>query len=445
MNHTEFHLHYFDNLEIAIVFLLISYIVTFVIVRKQIYSVFDPLFFNFLMGAAGYSVVFYLYYFELIKEYYFYSFIFTQLAFFIGLTFFKLPISKTVNSEHTLYIARGITGYLYLISFFLFFISQMIVYYFNGLPIFMDSRLEVFSGGSGFGIVGRIIYVTSTISLVIASYSLIFKDSMNLPRVLHKLVFVFYIFVSVVSGSKGALLVMIFILSLMLYFARRKYSSNQIEKKANKILLFILFLVIPVAIFTVISQAGFDNYLEALLAIAMRFVHTGQIFYMTYPNDILFSFSEANGFIAFFRDIFGALRIISWDELPTNHGLLAFQHHYPTINLLTGPNDRHNTFGLFYFGFFGSILFSFLMGFIMSLIRNVLYYSLKFNLVNMSLYVLLVMAANNLNQDPSGMAVGYFFSIAIVFIPLFLISYILFEISRKGKYIEKNILNTRSI
>ena len=66
-------------------------------------------------------------------------------------------------------------------------------------------------------------------------------------------------------------------------------------------------------------------------------------------------------------------------------------------------------------------------------------------LINMSLYVLLVMASNNLNQDAAGMAIGFFFSIALVFTPLFLISYILFEISRKGKSIEKNILNTRSI
>jgi len=429
----------------GLIFLLLSYLITYIIVRKQIYSIFDPLFFNFLMGAAGYSVVFYLYYFQLIKEYYFYSFIFSQIAFFIGLTFFKLPKTKSLNNEQSLYLERGITGYLYLISFLLFFISQMIVYYFNGLPIFMDSRLEVFSGGSGFGFIGRVIYVTSTISLVIASYSLIYKDTIGIPRIFNKLVIFFYIFVAIVSGSKGALLVMIFIISLMLFFSRKKFSSYKIEKKANKILFVILFLAFPAAIFTVFIQAGYDDYLQVFIAIVMRFIHTGQIFYMTYPNDILLNFPEANGFIAFFRDILGATRIISWQDLPTNHGLLAFQYHYPSIDTLTGPNDRHNTFGLFYFGFFGSIIFSFLMGLIMSFIRNFLYKYLKFNLINMSLYILLVMAANNLNQDPSGMAVGYFFSIALVFTPLFLISYILFEISRKGKSIEKNTLNTRSI
>lgn len=445
MNNIDFQLHYFENLEIGIVFLLLSYILTYFFVRKQVYSIFDPLFFNFLMAAAAYSVVFYLYYFQLINDYYFYSFILTQAAFFIGLSFFKMPQNDMNFDKKNLYLAKGITVYLYLISFFLFFMLQLIVYYYNGLPIFMDSRLEIFSGGSGFGIIGRIIYVTSTVSLVVASYSLIFKDSLKLPKILHKFVFIFYVFVAVVSGSKGALIVMIFIMSLMLYFSRRKYNSDQIEKKANKILIFIVFLAFPVAIFTVMIQSGYESYSEALLAIVMRFVRTGQIFYMAYPNDILWSFPDANGFIAFFRDIFGALRVVSWNELPANHGFLAFQYHYPTIDTLTGPNDRHNTFGLFYFGFFGSIIFSFLMGFIMSFIRNFLYKYLKFNLINMSLYVLLVMAANNLNQDPSGMAIGYFFSIFLVFTPLFLISYMLFEISQKGKSIEKNILNTRSI
>tara|TARA_R110000824_G_scaffold73985_2_gene188350 strand:- start:151 stop:1344 length:1194 start_codon:yes stop_codon:yes gene_type:complete len=397
------------------------------------------------MSAAGYSVVFYLYYFQLISEYYFYSFLLTQVSFFIGLNFFKMPKVKSEEDRRGPYLARGIAGYLYLISFFLFLILQIVVYYYNGLPVFMDSRLEIFSGGSGFGIIGRVIYVTSTISLVISSYSLIFKDSIGLPKLLHGLVLLFYVFVAIVSGSKGALLLMIFIISLMLYFSRKRLSSSRVEKKANKILIFILFLVFPAALFTVIIQSGLDSYAEVAIAIAMRFIHTGQIFYMTYPNDILFSFPEANGFIALFRDIFGSLRIISWDELPVNHGLLAFQHHYPTIDTITGPNDRHNTFGLFYFGFFGSVIFSFLMGFIVSYIRNFLYKRLSFNLINMSLYALLVMAANNLNQDPSGMAVGYFYSIGLVFTPLFFISYMFFEISKKGKTIERNIFNTYSL
>ncbi|NGZ15545.1 hypothetical protein HGG78_17650 [Vibrio aestuarianus] len=224
---------------------------------------------------------------------------------------------------------------------------------------------------------------------------------------------------------------MMFVLSLMLYYSRRKFDSQKIEKKTNKLLFFILMLVFPTAVLTVFVQAGIDNYLRIFTAIAMRFVHTGQIFYMTYPDDILLSFADANGIVALFRDILGALRIVSWSELPVNHGLLAFQHHYPELGVLTGPNDRHNTFGLFYFGYWGAVMFSFLMGVFTSFIRNYLYKHTNFNLVNMSFYVLLVMAANNLNQDPSGMAVGYFFSIFMIFPPLFMISYFMFITLRK--------------
>jgi len=444
MSNIEFHLHYYENLGMALVFLLISYIVTFMIVRKQIYSIFDPLFFNLLMAAAGYSVVFYLYYFELIAAFYFYSFLLTQLAFFIGLSSFKRPRLCKVGGGGGAYLAKGIATNLYLLSFFLFFVSQMIVYYYHGLPVFLDSRLEVFSGGSGFGILSRIIYVTSTVVLVISSYSVIFSNSFGLPKFLHKLALFFYLFVAVVSGSKGALIVMIFVISLMLYYSRKRNHSSKVEKKATRIMYAIAILLFPAAIFTVFIQAGFDNVVEVIIAIAMRFIHTGQIFYMVYPNDILFSFPEENGFIALFRDILGGLRIVSWNELPANHGLLAFQYHYE-LDVLTGPNDRHNTFGLFYFGYIGSIVFSFIMGFLMSFIRNFLYKYFKFNLITMSLYVLLSLAANNLNQDPSGMAVGYYFSIGLIFTPLFLVSYLMFQVSRKGKPIENNIRNTHSI
>jgi len=429
MNNIEFHIHYYANLEIGILFLLISSVITFLVVRKQVYSIFDPLFFNFLMGVAGYSVVFYLYYFDLIDEYYYYSFLSTQAAFFIGLSIFSTP-KYFSQSNKVSYMAIGITKYMYFLSFFMFFISQITVYYFNGLPIFMESRLAIFSGGSGFGILSRVIYVTSTISLTISSYSILFNKKMGISFLIHYFILFFYIFVSIVSGSKGALLVMIFIISLMLFYSRRKSINRSVESKANKMMLKLVFILFPAAILTVYIQTGVNNLIEPIIAIAMRFIHTGQIFYMVYPNDILNSFPEESAVLALFRDILGALRIYSWDELPTNHGLLAFQYHYD-LDILTGPNDRHNTFGLFYFGFYGAIIFSFIMGFILSFIRNYLYTYLKFNLITMSLYVLLVLSANNLNQDPSGMAVGYFFSIMLVFIPLFLISYLLFEISRK--------------
>ncbi|MGU5818704.1 O-antigen polymerase [Aeromonas caviae] len=439
MNNVDFHLSYYENVSAALVFLIISYVLTYLFVRKQIYSIFDPLFFNFLMAGAGYSVVFYLSYFNMISDYYLYSFCLTQGAFFLGINTFKLPCSIAPNVSHTtvaskkLYDSVGYIKCFYYLSFFCFFVSQMIVYYYNGLPIFLDSRLSIFSGGSGLGFLSRIIYVTSTITLTTSSYALIFRDYLGIPKLAHRLQLLFYIIVAVFSGSKGALLVMIFIMSLMLFFSRKINSDVSLERKATKLLLKILFLVFPAAIFTVFVQTGFENVYEVVLAIAMRFVHTGQIFYMVYPNDVLFEFPAANGFIALFRDVLGAWRIISWDELPINHGLLAFQYHY-ALDLLTGPNDRHNTFGLFYFGFWGAIIFSYLIGFTMGFIRNKLYHFFRFNLITVNLYVLLNLAANNLNQDPSGMAVGYFHSIGIVFTLLIVISFLIYRASKRDNY-----------
>jgi len=436
MNNAEFHSLYYESVSVALVFLIISYTLTYLSVRKQVYSIFDPLFFNFLMAAAGYSVVFYLSYLDIISDYYLYSFCLTQGAFFIGINTFKLPRSTAPDVSHTtvtskkLYDSVGYIKCFYYLSFLGFFISQMIVYYYNGLPIFLDSRLSVFSGGSGFGFLNRVIYVTSTITLTTSSYSLIFRDYLGIPKLVHRFQLLFYIIVALFSGSKGALLVMIFTISLMLFFSRRINSDVSLEKKATKLLLKILFLVFPAAIFTVFVQTDFENIYEVVLAIAMRFVHTGQIFYMVYPNDILFEFPNANGFVALFRDMLGAWRIIDWNELPVNHGLLAFQYHY-ALDVLTGPNDRHNTFGLFYFGFWGSIVFSYVIGFIMGFIRNKLYYRFRFNLITVNLYVLLNLAANNLNQDPSGMAVGYFHSIGIVFTVLLVISFLIYSASKR--------------
>ena len=97
MNKFHFDLHLINNLDIMLLYIIFSSSVVYILLRKHIYSVFDPLFFGMIMGICAYSTVFYLFHFNLISSYYLFSFILTQLLFFVGFILNK-PIIKSKYS-----------------------------------------------------------------------------------------------------------------------------------------------------------------------------------------------------------------------------------------------------------------------------------------------------------------------------------------------------------
>ena len=440
MNKFEFDMHFIEHLDIGLLYILISAIIVFIFLKKHIYSIFDPLFFMMILGTCAYSTVFYLYHFNFINDYYFYSFIFTQLLFFIGFILNKPITKKDFANCNKVFITHKATPaiFIYMFSSFLFVITQLIVYYVSGIPLLMASRLEIFTGGSGYEFLGRIIYVTSIISLSFAIYRILFIRKKIIHHLWDYFIIVFSLLVAVLSGGKAAILSIIFIMFLTTFFSRKITNDTYIIKKINKIGIIFFLMAVPASLFTIYVQSGLENINEIVISLALRFIHTGDIFFMSLPYDVLNQLNiNANGFEALFKSILGAFRIVEWSDLPINLGLQVFGYHHDT-DLITGPNARHNIFGLFYFGFWGSMLFSFLLGFIFGFVRNTLYKKLKPTESNMIIYTLLVMSINYIGQDPSGQALDYLFSTLLIYFPLYTISIILFKLSKVKKIKELN-------
>ena len=55
---------------------------------------------------------------------------------------------------------------------------------------------------------------------------------------------------------------------------------------------------------------------------------------------------------------------------PLGFDIMAYHNK---VNLFKGPNPRHNILGYVYIGYYGGILFSFIIGLFFSFIRNKLY------------------------------------------------------------------------
>lgn len=98
-----------------------------------------------------------------------------------------------------------------------------------------------------------------------------------------------------------------------------------------------------------------------------------------------------------------------------NLGFQLFQYHYD-VDIMTGPNSRHNVFGLFYFGFLGSIIFSFLVGYLSSFFRNVIFYRVNGSVTGLISYVSLAMIAPFFAQDLPGLALDKLLSFFIFFL-----------------------------
>jgi hypothetical protein len=437
MDKLEFAELYASQLSVGLPITLITILVVYFILRRQIYSLFDPINFLIIAGGSGYSVVIFLYYFNYITDYYFYSFLATQTAFFFGMLSNRKRSLGSIFQTSSVPLPRytGPITVIYPLSIILFVLCQSIVYYTSGIPLLMASRMEIFAGGGGFGIVNRIIQVTQMITIAVAFYRLLFIKRGFLYKLLDFFVIIFGLFVAVLSGSKSAILFMIFSISYVAIFSHRFDVSPRIFKRINRISFFLLFLGIIGGIITIVFQTGNSSIEKALTVLAMRFINTGDVYFMAYPNGQLENMEPGNFFLALFKDFFGAFRIIDWDKLPVNLGLQIFWSIYNT-DMISGPNPRHNVFGLFYLGPILSVFYSFFVGFIISFIRNKVLLKTNPDFMGLILYVLLASNTIYMEQDMT-YAIGQLISISMVYIPLYMFSRFLAFASYKSRDIHE--------
>jgi hypothetical protein len=281
----------------------------------------------------------------------------------------------------------------------------------------MEFRLETFKSGNGFGFLGRIIFLTSIISYSVGIFKLIYLKQSLLSRYFDYLVVFFFLIVQILSGSKLGLLFPVFNTFIVMFFALKFNLSRDKEKKYKKIMYYMTFASIPLGILTVMIQNNSgSSFLEGLVTVALRFVNTGDIFYMSWVNDVISTFPSkvSDGFFAMFSDVLGTLRLMPRSELPQHLGLQVIWELSGTKDFM-GPNLRHNVFGIFYFGGYGAILYSFILGGLVGFIRNRLYFKVPNNILGLSIYSILFQIALYIPQDFSSMAMSYLFTFLLIF------------------------------
>src|SRR5690606_6146351 len=115
---------------------------------------------------------------------------------------------------------------LFFISSIIHILCQLTTYAVVGLPILMDSRLTTYSGGSGFGFVGRMLDVSSVVGTFILFYRLFYKTNIPIDKVYNYFYLIFLLFSLIVSGNKTNLLFLIYFIFCLNLFMLKIYGSS---------------------------------------------------------------------------------------------------------------------------------------------------------------------------------------------------------------------------
>ena len=412
----------FDNPGLYLTYLLLSSLAYAFIFRKYIYSLFDPFILLVISICFGTADVFMMYHNDHISTYYFRSYACTQALFILGFLLIR-PIKPPSAKQGATWQLRKPNDLrvtvLYYVAAITFVASQMTSFVVAGIPLLMESRLMIYRESGGVGILGRIIAVTSVITI----FLLLDRHFARQKRPLAAKLFdtfmgLFTVVALLSSGAKSALLGIVFLGFYYEFFFRnfRGYAETIKKIKSLQRKLLILAVIGAFAVITVDLAMTDNASLNPLLLMILRFVQSGDIYMYAYPDSALEMMTWNNPLTVVFTDVLGLLRIIPWANLPENLGSQLYQYFVASDQII-GPNPVHNVFGLFYFGYFGSMLYSFAMGFFLSFIRNKFIYLVPRNKLGGVLLALVTLPLMAVYVDVS-LAVSNFDNVLLVGFPL---------------------------
>ena len=412
----EFFLMIFDNFEFFFVSAILSFIIYYNIFKRYIFSLLDPLFLSVFFSYSGFVTVIFLFLTKNITLFWLSSYLFTQFAFFLGFIIFKplridFYIKLTKLSSHQIRLSK----WLFFISGFMTIISTLLIYIYKGIPIYAESRLNIIGDDTLFKIINRVSRIVLPVYMFLTIYFVSSeKNSSKSIKFFAVLSLIFIVVTSILSGSRSKIMALGFVFFIYSIYSIRwgdVFLFNKIKKFSLKFLI-IAFLIVIIS-FSIGENSNPFYYLF------FRLASSGDAYFMGYPNSVLEIIPKENWFVALFASPLNLLGLINESRVPEPIGFQLMEY-YSNAKLFRGPNARHNILGYVYFGYYFSILFSFMLGLVLSYVRNKVYYKLPKNIIGSIVYFLLLICAINLETD-FYMGLAGLIDIIFLFIPLYII------------------------
>jgi hypothetical protein len=232
------------------------------------------------------------------------------------------------------------------------------------------------------------------------------------------LVILILLFIS--GGAKGSAI------ALLSIFVPCQLLNTYFRSSYKLVIDRIVFSILPIGMLLVfyILLKNFNDVknLDPFEGLMVRFVAYGDAFYYFYKYDLIkkFDLNFFNYIVDTLNPLLSLLRITSYDTAIGEKLLIE------SINLTTGgfgPNSPHPVYGLMYFGFIGSTIFSFVIGLITSIVRiKFLAWTIKNpSELNMVIYTVSFYYILRLPSDCPAFAASLFTSILFI-LPIFICS-----------------------
>jgi oligosaccharide repeat unit polymerase len=361
----------FNDLFLILFQTTLIFIVLYFIYRKQIFSLFDPLFFYIL--TQSFSI-------ELgileIKDFgYLFNFLLCQVFFAWGFSsLFKSSKNAQNIDDSKLSLGSKELKFWTLFTvfgFILVLIANAYLISVQGVILFLDdpttSKVAAFEGGTGIGAVRRINW--GLLNLV--NLSVIFVYLKSRKRIF-LLMLLILIIISVSGGAKSSLLVYVTILALLGQFKTIK--GTLVFKKIDKVKIPLVLSGLVLSIF--IIGANDIGLGDSVLGLGVRFLYFGDIIFYYYNEDAVRHFQQL-GFFDFLNyelnPFLGILRIAPY-LTPLSFDMVQYSFsHNEILEVVKGPNLPYYVKGHIFFGGYGALVYSFIVGIFIAYIRNLLF------------------------------------------------------------------------
>jgi len=403
-----------DHLVWYLICLVMVVACVYFLMRRHFFSVIDPLFFMLMINETFcIADVLFMLHFGMIDTRITANFILTESALFIGILQFgaitRLTSPPLLPATGKPALALRI---LYGPSLVLFVALHLLLYAERGIPVFQISRTQTY-GEHGWGIVDRLFDVLWVIILyylmdVLRRRRWKFVEWSSLLTV---------VVIEILSGGKSAVLELFFIAGLASYFIGT--SKTYFSLRSNYMRIGVLVVIASAFAVGTLQRYGVSKDTQELSTLDMlviRLVNNGDALIYSYPNGFIERLDGRNPVRALLKDYLSTFRIVSPDELPEHIGAQIVDLQGGNgKNFMTDAN--HNLFGYVYFGFCGSILYSYLVGGTIGFVRYTMRRKLPQNWVGGVIFVMMSFSTIFGISQPDEVP-RYVIGILVIFIPL---------------------------
>ncbi|MBL0641762.1 hypothetical protein JD502_02135 [Aeromonas veronii] len=413
-----------DHMGMAILLFLLFFFAKLFVLKRHIYSLFDPLLFFLVFNSFSFVTVFFVSYFK--NDYFaFYDLLVFNILFYLPALFIKPINFDLYKAGFSSAISKN--GYLfYKIMAVYFILPTIIMWVTRGVPLFSenatDAKVLLYAGG--FGLV-RYIHFILPLYVFFVGMLFILDDNANKQlnvfskiSLLLILLFVFLFFVT--SGSKSALLPLIFCLA----FANECYRGARLYFIIKKILMLLLMLAIGL-VFLVLFLSGLSGNGDVMnllfTSLGVRFLASGDLFFFWYEYGLNENYNPSFSFFGYILQPLLAMLGLTTHEYPLGAVIMNEATGYPLSSF--GPNGQLPVVldlalgSIKYLGAFFAGLSVFLLRY------KSFYLTKRFGGGGAILFCILFFSATNIYTD-----IVLFFSTLYSFMILFAPTYIIFNV-----------------